>query len=366
METMGKVNDASKDSDGIASNAQKTLVSAILERKSTLQVQNSSVANTDSASSSNTLATKQGRKSVLTEEDLPYLEMWKIKIQDKLREYHKRIKDSEQNLFAHEKQLEFMMTASHITRSERKEKVEEIKKYKQQHLKFKSGQEIKIDRWEQALKDLQADLTKLKFQKASSGPTERMKSQDKIRTSDYCKIVEAKTYESKEVRFTQCEVLKVDLESESESETETPVPKVIERKCKVCSKVFTQQKNYQRHMREHKNIKKFTRCSKCPKIFSCAAALMVHMEIHKKKSMANNNKKCGVCEYSSTQRVRVLRHMRTKHTKEQIFSCSSCSQKFFSHSALEYHEKKHKDGSKKYCETCLKFYKKDETHKHCK
>ena len=91
------------------------------------------------------------------------------------------------------------------------------------------------DRHEQALKDLQADLTKLKFKKTSSGPTERVKSQDKIRLSDYCRIVEAKTYESKEVRFTQCEVLKVDLESESESEMDTPVPKVIERICKVCN-----------------------------------------------------------------------------------------------------------------------------------
>jgi len=78
-------------------------------------------------------------------------------------------------------------------------------------------------------------------------------------------------------------------------------------------------------------------CGVCTMKCSNASTLMVHSEKHWGK---RSNRKCTLCTFSGC-RPAMLKHIRAKHTKENLFSCAFCKKLYHSSGSKMSHEKKH-------------------------
>jgi len=107
--------------------------------------------------------------------------------------------------------------------------------------------------------------------------------------------------------------------------------------------------------------------SGCGRFFTSAASLASHLGRHYPPTQAKYDCPFPSCQFSSNQE-HLTKHMRSKHTKEQIFTCEHCSCKFHTMEAKVGHEKKHEQQDVwGQCdkEDCLRFYKLDKGHKSC-
>ena len=90
--------------------------------------------------------------------------------------------------------------------------------------------------------------------------------------------------------------------------------------------------------------------------FSSAATLMAHLEKHYAQNQGKFDCPFTGCQFVNTQE-QLTKHMRSKHTKEQLFICKHCSVKFCTMLAKEMHEKKHgQQDVWDQCKGCLRFY----------
>jgi len=107
--------------------------------------------------------------------------------------------------------------------------------------------------------------------------------------------------------------------------------------------------------------------SGCGRFFTSAASLASHLGKHYPANQAKFDCPFPNCQFTNTQE-HLTKHMRSKHTKEQIFNCEQCSSKFHTMEAKVAHEKKHNQqhvwGQ---CdkEDCLRFYKLAKGHRSC-
>ena len=96
----------------------------------------------------------------------------------------------------------------------------------------------------------------------------------------------------------------------------------------------------------------------CHRSFTCAATLVSHLSKHYITNQEKFDCPFPLCQFVHTQE-QLTKHMRAKHTKEQMFTSSHFAMKFHTMDAMVAHEKKH--GQKDVwgqCQNqaCLRFY----------
>jgi len=78
----------------------------------------------------------------------------------------------------------------------------------------------------------------------------------------------------------------------------------------------------------------------CQRSFTCAAPLVAHLSNHYITNQDKFDCPFPLCQFVHTQE-QLTKHVRAKHTKEQMFTCSHCAMKFHTMVAKVSHEKKH-------------------------
>ncbi|XP_062342029.1 PR domain zinc finger protein 15 [Osmerus eperlanus] len=133
-------------------------------------------------------------------------------------------------------------------------------------------------------------------------------------------------------------------------------------RCSLCSKVFQNSSNLNRHIRSHGD--KLYKCDECDKLFSRKESLKQHISYKHSKNLPDVEYKyrCNTCEKSF--RVENALKFHNCRTDDKTFQCEICSRFFSTNSNLSKHKKKH--GEKLYsCEICNKmFYRKDVMQEH--
>jgi hypothetical protein len=85
-------------------------------------------------------------------------------------------------------------------------------------------------------------------------------------------------------------------------------------------------------------------CKACDKFYSTAACLIVHAETkHWTKSSGTQDCPVRGCSVQQSSKLQLLRHVRMKHTKEQLFNCLRCGMNFTNMVARNSHLRKHLD-----------------------
>ncbi|XP_038129792.1 PR domain zinc finger protein 15-like, partial [Cyprinodon tularosa] len=133
-------------------------------------------------------------------------------------------------------------------------------------------------------------------------------------------------------------------------------------RCSLCSKVFQNSSNLNRHVRSHGD--KLFKCEECDKLFSRKESLKQHISYKHSKNVPDQEYKykCNTCEKSFRMENALKFH--NCRTDDKTFQCDICSRFFSTNSNLSKHKKKH--GEKLYsCEICNKmFYRKDVMQEH--
>ncbi|XP_068187461.1 PR domain zinc finger protein 15 [Antennarius striatus] len=133
-------------------------------------------------------------------------------------------------------------------------------------------------------------------------------------------------------------------------------------RCSLCSKVFQNSSNLNRHIRSHGD--KLFKCDECDKLFSRKESLKQHISYkHSRNTPDQEYKhKCNTCE--KCFRLENALKFHNCRTDDKTFQCDICSRFFSTNSNLSKHKKKH--GEKLYsCEICNKmFYRKDVMQEH--
>ncbi|KAK2828836.1 hypothetical protein Q5P01_019870 [Channa striata] len=133
-------------------------------------------------------------------------------------------------------------------------------------------------------------------------------------------------------------------------------------RCSLCSKVFQNSSNLNRHIRSHGD--KLFKCDECDKLFSRKESLKQHISYKHSKNMPDQEYKykCNTCKKSF--RLENALKFHNCRTDDKTFQCDICSRFFSTNSNLSKHKKKH--GEKLYsCEICNKmFYRKDVMQEH--
>ncbi|KAK7925421.1 hypothetical protein WMY93_007731 [Mugilogobius chulae] len=133
-------------------------------------------------------------------------------------------------------------------------------------------------------------------------------------------------------------------------------------RCSLCSKIFQNSSNLNRHVRSHGD--KLFKCDDCDKLFSRKESLKQHISYKHSKTMPDleYKYKCNTCEKSF--RLENALKFHNCRTDDKTFQCDICSRFFSTNSNLSKHKKKH--GDKLFsCEICNKmFYRKDVMQEH--
>lgn len=143
-----------------------------------------------------------------------------------------------------------------------------------------------------------------------------------------------------------------------------PKPRELKKvyRCSLCSKVFRNSSNLNRHIRSHGD--KLFKCDDCDKLFSRKESLKQHISYKHSKNMPDLEYKymCNTCDKSF--RLENALKFHNCRTDDKTFQCDICSRFFSTNSNLSKHKKKH--GEKLYsCEICNKmFYRKDVMQEH--
>ncbi|XP_034031282.1 zinc finger protein 236-like [Thalassophryne amazonica] len=130
---------------------------------------------------------------------------------------------------------------------------------------------------------------------------------------------------------------------------------LAEKKCTICSQVFTTESQLQRHHREHESNDKPNRCDHCPQTFNMEFNLKLHKSTH-----TTSDPTCPVC-HKKFSRVASLKAHIMMHEKEENLICTECGDEFIIQSQLALHLEEHRkelSGVKMYaCKTCGEEFK---------
>ncbi|XP_078109675.1 zinc finger protein 236 isoform X2 [Sander vitreus] len=128
-----------------------------------------------------------------------------------------------------------------------------------------------------------------------------------------------------------------------------------EKKCSICSQVFTTESQLQKHLREHEINDKPHRCDQCPQTFNVEFNLTLHKSTHTTSDFT-----CPVCN-KRFSRIASLKSHIMLHEKEENLICVECGDEFILQSQLSLHLEEHRkelSGVKVYtCKTCDKEFK---------
>ncbi|XP_071758573.1 zinc finger protein 236 [Centroberyx gerrardi] len=128
-----------------------------------------------------------------------------------------------------------------------------------------------------------------------------------------------------------------------------------DKKCTICSQIFTTESQLQRHLRDHESNDKPHRCDQCPQTFNVEFNLTLHKSTH-----TTSDPTCPVC-HKKFSRVASLKSHIMLHEKEENLICAECGDEFILQSQLSLHLEEHRkelSGIKVYtCKTCSKEFK---------
>ncbi|XP_038145267.1 zinc finger protein 236-like isoform X3 [Cyprinodon tularosa] len=128
-----------------------------------------------------------------------------------------------------------------------------------------------------------------------------------------------------------------------------------EKKCNICSQIFTKESKLQKHLREHELNDKPHRCDQCPQTFNVEFNLTLHKSTHNTSDFT-----CPVCN-KRFSRIAGLKSHVMLHKKEENLICSECGDEFVLQSQLVLHMEEHRkelSGVKVYtCKTCHREFK---------
>ncbi|XP_011603674.2 zinc finger protein 236 [Takifugu rubripes] len=128
-----------------------------------------------------------------------------------------------------------------------------------------------------------------------------------------------------------------------------------EKKCSICSQVFTTDSQRQKHLREHESNDKPHRCDHCPQTFNVEFNLTLHKSTHTTSDFT-----CPVCN-KRFSRIASLKSHIMLHEKEENLICPECGDEFVLQSQLSLHLEEHRkelSGVRVYaCKTCEKEFK---------
>lgn len=128
-----------------------------------------------------------------------------------------------------------------------------------------------------------------------------------------------------------------------------------DKKCTICSQIFTTESQLQKHLREHEINDKPHRCDQCPQTFNVEFNLTLHRSTHSTSDFT-----CPVCN-KKFSRIASLKSHIMLHEKEENLICAECGDEFVLQSQLSLHLEEHRkelSGIKVYtCKTCDKEFK---------
>uniref|UniRef100_A0A1A8CG85 Zinc finger protein 236 n=1 Tax=Nothobranchius kadleci TaxID=1051664 RepID=A0A1A8CG85_NOTKA len=108
-----------------------------------------------------------------------------------------------------------------------------------------------------------------------------------------------------------------------------------EKKCRICSQIFTKESRLQKHLREHELNDKPYRCDQCSQTFNVEFNLTLHKSTH---TMCDFT--CPVCN-KRFSRIAGLKSHIMLHKKEENLICSVCGDEFVLQSQLSLHLDEH-------------------------
>ncbi|KAJ8403819.1 hypothetical protein AAFF_G00346870 [Aldrovandia affinis] len=135
--------------------------------------------------------------------------------------------------------------------------------------------------------------------------------------------------------------------------------------CSLCSQLFQNGSNLNRHIRSHGN--KLFKCDECDKMFSRKESLKQHISYKHSKNKVDTEYRyeCSTC--GKAFRVENALTFHNCRTDDKTFRCEVCSRFFSTNSNLFKHQKKH--GEKRHaCQVCDKtFHRRDvlQDHQRC-
>ncbi|XP_013880065.1 zinc finger protein 236 [Austrofundulus limnaeus] len=125
-----------------------------------------------------------------------------------------------------------------------------------------------------------------------------------------------------------------------------------EKKCTICSQIFSKEGKLQKHLREHELNDKPHRCDQCPQTFNVEFNLTLHKSTHTTSDFT-----CPVCN-KKFSRIAGLKSHVMLHKKEENLICSECGDEFVLQSQLSLHLEEHRkelsDIRVYICKTCGK------------
>uniref|UniRef100_A0A1A7X756 Zinc finger protein 236 n=1 Tax=Iconisemion striatum TaxID=60296 RepID=A0A1A7X756_9TELE len=108
-----------------------------------------------------------------------------------------------------------------------------------------------------------------------------------------------------------------------------------EKKCRICSHIFTKESKLQKHLREHELNDKPYRCDQCPQTFNVEFNLTLHKSTHTMSDFT-----CPDCN-KRFSRIAGLKSHIMLHKKEENLICSVCGDEFVLQSQLSLHLDEH-------------------------
>ena len=120
--------------------------------------------------------------------------------------------------------------------------------------------------------------------------------------------------------------------------------------CHICGTVFSkgQRAMFNRHTESHSMGEPTFNCQHCSKCFFFETDRIAHTK------KFHTTKYCDSCEYK-TPSLQVLKsHVRSHHTMERPFKCSTCGKGFVTHQHMRRHKEIHEPVKKYECSVCGK------------
>ena len=238
-----------------------------------------------------------------------------------------QIAESAKNLRDHEEELKDLGKAAGQEENQ-KEQFEKVQKYRSLHQKFKDSKEIRLESIRRELRRVESG-DQVVVTRVSSGSVGRKKSlKDKIVSN---RAAASTSGEAGPSSSSQISPSKRKL-NESVEDCGLIKKKIsLKERDAMVLKVLKLEEPSPPNPHE---------CNFCGKSFTSAAPLASHLVKHYNKPEDKLDCPFPTCNFTAIQE-NLIKHMRSKHTKEQMFSCHHCTIKFYTMDAKMAHEKKH-------------------------
>uniref|UniRef100_A0A8D8NSI6 Zinc finger protein 35 n=1 Tax=Culex pipiens TaxID=7175 RepID=A0A8D8NSI6_CULPI len=123
--------------------------------------------------------------------------------------------------------------------------------------------------------------------------------------------------------------------------------------CRFCQLLFTDYSNLLDHVRQlHGPGMPETKCSFCSEWFTNVSSLVIHELRHQQSNVL----KCDQCNRIFRQQTNLQRHLKEHKHKVEIFACDDCGKTFTQSINLEIHRPTHSGTRPSLCDLCSKCF----------